>query len=116
MPEHGKGPRADAGSSSVEMEERHRLPAIGHDFIEACLRRQPVAGTGHVNARRGEGRHQEMHHPSIEQKPEAAVDGDEDRGVGRSPRCGKKIDPVARVRTVSEVDPRAVGYLAAFLP
>ena len=115
MPHHRKGPGSDTGCSSVEMKERNGPPAVGHDFLETGLRRQPVTRTGHINPGCGEGRHQKMHHPSIEQKPETAVDGDEDRGAWFCLCCRKEIDPVTRVRTVAEIHPRAVGYLPAFL-
>ena len=88
---------AEPGRAASKMEEGDRAPAIGDDLVEAGARRKPVVRAGDVDAGGRPGRDQEMHHPLVEQEPQAAMDGDEDRRLRPGIRRREEVDAVARV-------------------
>jgi hypothetical protein len=95
------------------MNEGDGTPAIADDVAQAGRRRQPIVGTCNMHTGRREGRHQKVHHPLVEQEPEAAMDGDEDRRVRRRVQRREEIDLVALVRTISKLQPRSGQRTAA---
>ena len=105
MSQHIHSAGAGAGRVPVLMNEGDGAPAIADDVAQADRRRKPIVGTGNMHASRREGRHQKVHHPLVEQEPETAMDGDEDRRVGRRVQRREEIDLVALVRTISKLQP-----------
>jgi hypothetical protein len=92
MSQHIQSAAAGSGGLPVLMNEGDGTAAIVDDVAQADRGREPIVGTGDMHAGRREGRHQKVHHPLVEQKPEAAMDGDQDRRVGRRVQRREEID------------------------